>query len=104
MFVPDHILVVLHLICFVFSPSSRNAKRVLFFASPYRKDDYEHSPLSDSDYAVTHNLTPFVSMQNHHNLVYREEEREMMPTLKVSLTSTSHRDFQNDVRSILVWA
>lgn len=23
-------------------------------------------------------------MQNHHNLVYREEEREMFPTLKVS--------------------
>jgi 1-deoxyxylulose-5-phosphate synthase len=23
--------------------------------------------------------TPFVSMQNHYNLVYREEEREMMP-------------------------
>ena len=22
-------------------------------------------------------------MQNHHNLVYREEEREMFPTLKV---------------------
>ena len=22
-------------------------------------------------------------MQNHYNLVYREEEREMMPTLKV---------------------
>jgi aryl-alcohol dehydrogenase-like predicted oxidoreductase len=24
-------------------------------------------------------LTPFVSMQNHYNLLYREEEREMMP-------------------------
>jgi 1-deoxyxylulose-5-phosphate synthase len=24
-------------------------------------------------------LTPFVSMQNHYNLVYREEEREMIP-------------------------
>ena len=23
--------------------------------------------------------TPFVSMQNHYNLVYREEEREMIP-------------------------
>ena len=29
-----------------------------------------------------HNLTPFISMQNHHSLVYREEEREMFPTLK----------------------
>ncbi|CAE6374656.1 hypothetical protein RSOLAG22IIIB_13402 [Rhizoctonia solani] len=34
------------------------------------------------NYAITHNLTPFISMQNHHNLVYREEEREMFPTLK----------------------
>ncbi|CCO31146.1 Putative aryl-alcohol dehydrogenase C977.14c [Rhizoctonia solani AG-1 IB] len=33
-------------------------------------------------YAIAHNLTPFISMQNHHNLVYREEEREMFPTLK----------------------
>ncbi len=24
-------------------------------------------------------LTPFISMQNHYNLVYREEEREMLP-------------------------
>lgn len=34
------------------------------------------------NYAITHGLTPFVSMQNHHSLVYREEEREMFPTLK----------------------
>ncbi|CDO77873.1 hypothetical protein BN946_scf184287.g4 [Trametes cinnabarina] len=34
-------------------------------------------------YAITHNLTPFISMQNHYNLVYREEEREMFPTLKL---------------------
>jgi len=33
-------------------------------------------------YAITHNLTPFVSMQNHYNLLYREEEREMLPLLK----------------------
>ncbi|KAJ7181155.1 aryl-alcohol dehydrogenase [Mycena filopes] len=33
-------------------------------------------------YAITHNLTPFISMQNQHSLVYREEEREMFPTLK----------------------
>lgn len=33
-------------------------------------------------YAITHNLTPFVSMQNHHSLLYREEEREMLPLLK----------------------
>ncbi|KAA1472734.1 aryl-alcohol dehydrogenase [Dentipellis sp. KUC8613] len=34
------------------------------------------------NYALTHNLTPFISMQNHYNLLYREEEREMMPTLR----------------------
>ena len=33
------------------------------------------------DYAIANNLTPFISMQNHHSLVYREEEREMFPTL-----------------------
>ncbi|KAI9062620.1 aryl-alcohol dehydrogenase [Trametes sanguinea] len=35
------------------------------------------------NYAITHNLTPFISMQNHYSLVYREEEREMFPTLKI---------------------
>ncbi|KAF8206208.1 NADP-dependent oxidoreductase domain-containing protein [Mycena galopus ATCC 62051] len=34
------------------------------------------------DYAIANNLTPFISMQNHHNLLYREEEREMFPTVK----------------------
>ncbi|KAH8826673.1 Aldo/keto reductase [Flagelloscypha sp. PMI_526] len=34
------------------------------------------------NYAITHNLTPFISMQNQYNLVYREEEREMFPILK----------------------
>ncbi|KDQ63391.1 hypothetical protein JAAARDRAFT_29417 [Jaapia argillacea MUCL 33604] len=35
------------------------------------------------NYAIANKLTPFISMQNHHNLVYREEEREMLPTLKL---------------------
>ncbi|KAG1885006.1 aryl-alcohol dehydrogenase [Suillus subluteus] len=35
------------------------------------------------NYAITNHLTPFISMQNHHNLIYREEEREMFPTLKM---------------------
>ncbi|KAG8688695.1 hypothetical protein FRC09_012771 [Ceratobasidium sp. 395] len=30
------------------------------------------------NYAINNSLTPFISMQNHHNLLYREEEREMM--------------------------
>lgn len=34
------------------------------------------------NYAINNNLTPFISMQNHHSLIYREEEREMSPTLK----------------------
>ncbi len=29
--------------------------------------------------AKAHGWTPFVSMQNHYNLAYREEEREMIP-------------------------
>ena len=29
--------------------------------------------------ARTHNWHPFISMQNYHNLLYREEEREMLP-------------------------
>ncbi|EKM52798.1 uncharacterized protein PHACADRAFT_261431 [Phanerochaete carnosa HHB-10118-sp] len=35
------------------------------------------------NYAINNKLTPFISMQNHHNLLYREEEREMFPTLKM---------------------
>ncbi|KAF8578181.1 Aldo/keto reductase [Ramaria rubella] len=34
-----------------------------------------------TDYAISNNLTPFISMQNHYSLLYCEEEREMMPTL-----------------------
>ncbi|KAG8947463.1 hypothetical protein FRC03_001028, partial [Tulasnella sp. 419] len=33
-------------------------------------------------YAISHGLTPFISMQNFHNATYREEEREIMPMLK----------------------
>ncbi|KAJ7581565.1 aryl-alcohol dehydrogenase [Mycena floridula] len=35
------------------------------------------------NYAITNKLTPFISMQNLYNLVYREEETEMFPTLKL---------------------
>ncbi|KAF9021650.1 Aldo/keto reductase [Hymenopellis radicata] len=35
------------------------------------------------NYAITNHLTPFISMQNHYSLIYREEEREMFPTLKM---------------------
>jgi hypothetical protein len=39
--------------------------------------------LAPTDYAITNKLTPFISMQNHYSLLYREEEREMFPMLKV---------------------
>ncbi|KAI0697099.1 Aldo/keto reductase [Cerioporus squamosus] len=35
------------------------------------------------NYAISHNLTPFISMQTHYSLLYREDEREMYPTLKM---------------------
>jgi len=41
---------------------------------------YQFSAMQN--YAIQNNLTPFISMQNHYSLVYREEEREMFPTLK----------------------
>lgn len=34
------------------------------------------------NYAINNRLTPFISMQDRHSLVYREEEREMFPTLE----------------------
>ncbi|KAG8943117.1 hypothetical protein FRC04_003197 [Tulasnella sp. 424] len=36
------------------------------------------------DYAREHGLTEFISMQNLHNAIYREEEREMTPMLQDS--------------------
>ncbi|KAJ3514791.1 hypothetical protein NLJ89_g2162 [Agrocybe chaxingu] len=33
-------------------------------------------------YAINNKLTPFISVQNHYSLIYREEEREMFPSLK----------------------
>ena len=35
------------------------------------------------------NLTPFISMQNHYNLLYREEEREMFKLLKEENVSST---------------
>jgi len=34
------------------------------------------------NYALQNRLTPFISMQNQYNAMYREEEREMMPMLR----------------------
>lgn len=33
-------------------------------------------------FAETNGLTPFVSMQNHYNLLYREDERDLIPVCK----------------------
>ncbi|TRM56989.1 NADP-dependent oxidoreductase domain-containing protein [Schizophyllum amplum] len=41
---------------------------------------YQFSAMQN--YAIQNKLTPFISMQNHYSLAYREEEREMMPTLE----------------------
>ncbi|KZT29740.1 hypothetical protein NEOLEDRAFT_1144843 [Neolentinus lepideus HHB14362 ss-1] len=38
---------------------------------------------ADHFHAMSHGPTPFVYTQNHYNLVRREEEREIFPTLKV---------------------
>ncbi|KAF9468226.1 aryl-alcohol dehydrogenase [Collybia nuda] len=35
------------------------------------------------NYAITHNLKPFISMQNQYNLIYRDDEPELYPTLKL---------------------
>ena len=35
-----------------------------------------------NEYAPKNNLNPFVSIQNHYNLIYREEEREMIQLLE----------------------
>lgn len=43
---------------------------------------YAHQFWQMQTYAISQKLTPFISMQNFVNAVYREEEREMVPTLK----------------------
>jgi len=43
---------------------------------------YAHQFWQMQTYAIQNRLTPFISMQNFVNAVYREEEREMIPTLK----------------------
>ena len=52
----------------------------------FKKRKLIHPLIASPDYAINNRLTPFVGMQNHYNLLYREEEREMMPTLKVRTT------------------
>ncbi|PFH50119.1 hypothetical protein AMATHDRAFT_86013 [Amanita thiersii Skay4041] len=35
------------------------------------------------NYAINNNLTPFISMQHQYSLLYREDELEMLPTMKL---------------------
>lgn len=65
-------------LCFRLNRSPRHAKFVSFSLLCIKLNKYIFA-----DYAITNKLTPFISMQNHHSLVYREEEREMFPTCKV---------------------
>ncbi|EAL22239.1 hypothetical protein CNBC3770 [Cryptococcus deneoformans B-3501A] len=44
---------------------------------------YQFHAMQTEDYAINNRLTPFISMQNFYNACYREEEREMIPTLKM---------------------
>jgi len=76
---------------FDFFPNSANSVRVVHAmqsAFPWVVMPPTH-PHERLDYAIANTLTPFISMQNHYSLVYREEEREMFPTLKVCLPRTS---------------
>ncbi|KAI0310568.1 hypothetical protein OF83DRAFT_1178411 [Amylostereum chailletii] len=61
------------------------------FYSRHRRRSSNFTVSTPLDYAVTNNLTPFITLQNHYSLLYRQEEREMMPTLKVlTLSSPLH--------------
>ncbi|KAF8212128.1 aryl-alcohol dehydrogenase [Mycena galopus ATCC 62051] len=48
---------------------------------------YQFSAMQN--YAIQNKLTPFISMQNHYSLVYREEEREIMIKSYANDASTS---------------
>ncbi len=43
---------------------------------------YTYQFVLTQEYAKEHNLTPFVAMENHYNLLYREDERDMIPYCK----------------------
>lgn len=63
-----------------------------FFITHHRSKQIRHekSHISNTDkrclknIAETHNYHKFISMQNYHNLLYREEEREMIPYCKAT--------------------
>jgi Aldo/keto reductase family len=43
---------------------------------------YAYQFLGYQHVAEVHGWTKFISMQNYYNLIYREEEREMLPACK----------------------
>ncbi|OCH87255.1 aryl-alcohol dehydrogenase [Obba rivulosa] len=53
------------------------------YNTPIEETTTVHILHAMQNYAIKNNLTPFISMQNHYSLIYREEEREMFPTLKM---------------------
>lgn len=53
---------------------------------------YGYQFMNMQNFALTNGLTPFSSMQNHYNLIYREDERELIPICRqfgVTLTPYS---------------
>ncbi len=53
---------------------------------------YGYQFMNMQNYALNNGLTPFSSMQNHYNLIYREDERELIPICRqfgVTLTPYS---------------
>jgi hypothetical protein len=56
------------------------------------------------NYAINNKLTPFISVQNQYNLICREEEREMIPTLKVIFRTDLYFCLCSVVLNIDVWS
>jgi len=72
-------------VCHLFLLSKSDALTGLTSSKPCKVRHNENQFLAKcTDYALNNKLTPFISMQNFHNAAYREEEREMMPTLQAS--------------------
>ena len=65
---------------------------------------YAYQFISMQQFAKENNLTQFVSMQNHYNLLYREEEREMIPWCKqTNVALTPYSPLASGRLSRLVW-
>ncbi|KAI5986758.1 aryl-alcohol dehydrogenase [Pisolithus orientalis] len=69
--------------CYAYQFHAMQSESAMIKFSKSCRDAIELLTKNDVDYAITNRLTPFISMQNHYNMLYREEEREMFPTLKM---------------------